>query len=266
NDETEDDDDESWMLQEYAMAEGALPIPVSASNKSTAKIVRTVVAQIPKAKLLGKSSSVDRLLGLTLAKHRHLNAVVITHISDESLVSAQFCVGQVMVGINHISCPLTTESTFKMLRRKAREGPGLRLEAGDVEHVMDPHGFGHKQTFRSSPAAVLKKNHDFAAEEEEAKRMTEAIRIGMLKASGNELKEEYDIPGPVYSDDMEFDEFAPMPKILLEGLPPELFPNQSTSPQAAAAAAAGKTFTQQKSKKKKKDPVYQHESPEVFDC
>mmetsp|Transcript_29869 Transcript_29869/g.71784 ORF Transcript_29869/g.71784 Transcript_29869/m.71784 type:complete len:1032 (+) Transcript_29869:647-3742(+) len=266
NDETEEDD-ESWMLQEYAMAEEALPIPVFASNKSTAKIVRTVVVEIPKAKLLGKSSSVDRLLGLTLAKHRHLNAIVITHIADASLVSGQFCVGQVMVGINHISCPLTTESTFKMLRRKAKEGPGLRIEAGDVEHVMDPHGFGHKQTFRKSPAAVRKENHDHAAEEAEAKRMTEAIRIGMLKATDEEIKEEYDMTGPVYSDDMEFDDFAPMPKIHMEGLPPELFPNKSISPPQAPAAATGKSAQKKSSKKKKKNPVYyQDEHPEVFDC
>ncbi|CAJ1934733.1 unnamed protein product [Cylindrotheca closterium] len=261
NDESEEDE-ESWMVREHAMAEDALPVPVFASNKSTAKIVRTVVVEIPKTKLLGKPSSVDQLLGLTLAKHRHLNAVVITRIADESLLSGQFCEGQVMVGINHISCPLTTESTFKMLRRKAKEGPSLRIEAGDVEHVVDPDGFGHKQTFRSSPAAIRKENHNSAAEEEEANRMMEAIRIGMIKATDEEIKEEYDMTGPVYSDDMEFDDFSPMPKIIMEGLPPELFPNQSTSPQAAT----GKN-TQKKSKQKKKDQVYYHdEHPEVFDC
>jgi hypothetical protein len=210
-----EEDDESWMAHEFAAAEKALPIVVNASGKATAKIVRTVTVELSRARLQSQSQvSLDRNLGLTLAKHQHLNAIVITDISKDSLLRNQLNVGQVLVSINHISCPLTTDSTMKMLRRKAKEGPLLRIEAGDVEHVVDPNGFGHRQPSSS--------HLDSYVTDEEA-QMMEAIQMGMLKAT-NELKEEYDYEGPVISDEMDFEDVIQVDSIHMEGLPEALFP------------------------------------------
>lgn len=230
----DDDDDDSWLSHENEIAEKALPIRVNASNKTTAKIVRTVTVELPKNRLQYHSkASLDSDFGLTLAKHKHLNAIVIADISSESLMRKKLTAGQVMVSINHISCPLTTDSTMKMLRRKAREGPSLRIEAGDVEHVVDSHGFGHKQP--SSSHLMESSGTDEEAE------MIKAIQMGMLKAT-DELKEEYDFDGAVISDDMELDDVLPANTIQMVGLPAELLPP-----------------------KKKENPVYyEDENPDVI--
>jgi S1-C subfamily serine protease len=213
--EEKEEDDESWMAHEFAAAEKALPIVVNESGKATAKIVRTVTVELSRARLQSLSKvALDRNLGLTLAKHQHLNAIVITDISKDSLLRNQLNVGQVFVSINHISCPLTTDSTMKMLRRKAKEGPLLRIEAGDVEHVVDPNGFGHRQ-----PSSI----HLDSYVTDEETQMMEAIQIGMLKAT-HELKEEYDYEGPVISDEMDFEDVIQVDSIQMEGLPEALFP------------------------------------------
>eukprot|EP00980_Cylindrotheca_fusiformis_P017556 scaffold5507_cov103-Cylindrotheca_fusiformis.AAC.3 len=234
-----DDDDDSWLSQEHEMAEQALPVKVTASSKRTAKIVRTVTVHIPKYKLQHQSkASLDNDLGLTLAKHKHLNAIVITDISTDSLLRKRLMVGQVVISINHISCPLTTDSTMKMLRRKAREGPVLRIEAGDVEHVVDADGFGHKQP--SSLSATPAKHE---TNQEEVDQMIKAIQMGMLKATTDEVKEDYNNP-MVVSDSMELedddDDFddveipAAVKSFEMIGLPPELLPNNNKKTNSAS--------------------------------
>jgi predicted metalloprotease with PDZ domain len=205
------DDNEPWMEQEYKVAEKALPIPVNESNKATAKIVRTTIVELSSDLIGANKSALDHTLGLSLAKHQHLNAIVITGISKNSLLTKQLKIGQVFVSINHISCPLSTQSTMKMLRRKIKEGI-LRIETGDVDYV-DPNGFGHRQ-----PSSIYR---DYSTDEEE--RMMHAIEMGMLKAT-DEIQEEYKYEGHVpeyYEFDM-MEEVIADDDILAVELPPEL--------------------------------------------
>ena len=195
---------------EFATAEKALPIFVNESNKKTAKIVRTITVELKRdlVQTQLQNAKFNGILGLTLARHQHLNAIVITNISKDSLLAqSPLKIGQIFVSINHISCPYTTQSTIRMMQRKAKENDVLRIETGDVEHV-DIDGFGHQ-----NQASHAKDDRTLPPKvnEEEAKMM-KAIRMGMERAieHGNEEEEVvasefyegeiFDLPDPEIPD------------------------------------------------------------------
>lgn len=177
----------SKQQKEHQLAIRALPVSVDASNKQTAKIVKTTVVPC---------SPSEEALGLVLAKHYDLNAIVVTDIHPSSQCYGLITTGQILVSINHITCPITTYQTYKALQQNASKE--LRLEVGDVEHVTN----GEYQDKDDSP-------------------IVQAIQMGIEKATSEIIDDVPDVPHIIEEDEapedegqveISFDEGVELPK------------------------------------------------------
>ncbi|CAJ1933678.1 unnamed protein product [Cylindrotheca closterium] len=219
-------DKQSLLQEEYLLAKHALPVTVTEENKDTAKIVRTNVCELPADTKLQKM--------WTVAKHPELNGIVICDIPKSSPFYEYFAVGQVVVSINHNTCPQTSAGTYKLLQKemaraaamaadpklKAAADPTkantvVRVEAGDVQHEHVPTTEDEEEMHQAVQLAIARAENELLDRKDNRKEESSDPPELVSESELEKPKDMFSLPDDVPEHPVirvDFDEGVQLPK------------------------------------------------------